>query len=78
MLTRICQGCQIGYLTARASVTLAYYDLAYYIMAIVVTLDKVLIRFPQADDTAPLRLPTGKRRTAPGALKSPAPTRAGN
>lgn len=65
MLARMCQVSQIGYLTAGAFLTLAYYDLAYYVMAIVVTLDKVLIRYPQPDDTPPLRLPFGKRRAAP-------------
>ncbi|MDK6078680.1 putative O-glycosylation ligase, exosortase A system-associated [Massilia varians] len=75
-LARMCQVSQIGYLTAGAFLTLAYYDLAYYVMAIVITLDKVLIRFPQADDTPPLRLPFGKRRAAPGPLKAPVPSRA--
>lgn len=69
-LARMCQVSQIGYLTAGAFLTLAYYDLAYYVMAIVVTLDKVLIRYPQADDTPPLRLPFGKRRAAP--VRTPA------
>ena len=64
-LARMCQVSQIGYLTAGAFLTLAYYDLAYYIIAIVVTLDKVLIRYPQADDIPPLRLPFGKRRAMP-------------
>jgi len=69
-LARMCQVSQIGYLTAGAFLTLAYYDLAYYVMAIVVTLDKVLIRYPQADDTPPLRLPFGKRRAGP--VRTPA------
>jgi putative inorganic carbon (HCO3(-)) transporter len=75
-LVRMCQVSQIGYLTAGAFLTLAYYDLAYYIMAIVITLDKVLIRAPQADNTPPMRLPFGKRRPARAAPKAPAPVRA--
>jgi len=70
MLARMCQVSQIGYLVAGAFLTLAYYDLAYYIIAIVVTLDKVLIRLPQADDVPPMRLPFGKRRGARGPLKA--------
>lgn len=71
MLARMCQVSQIGYLVAGAFLTLAYYDLAYYVMAIVITLDKVLIRMPPADDTPPIRLPFGKRRAVPGPLKAP-------
>ena len=70
MLARMCQVSQIGYLTAGAFLTLAYYDLAYYVMAIVITLDKVLIRAPQPDDIPPMRLPFRKRKAAPrGPLK---------
>lgn len=69
-LARMCQVSQIGYLVAGAFLTLAYYDLAYYIIAIVVTLDKVLIRSPQADDIPPMRLPFGKRMGAQRPLKA--------
>jgi len=57
LLARMCQVSIVGYLTAGAFLTLAYYDLIYYVVVILVTLEKVLIRFPQADDTPPLRLP---------------------
>ena len=56
MLARMCQVSLIGYLTAGAFLTLAYYDLIYYVIAILVLLDKVLIRYPQPDDTPPMRL----------------------
>jgi len=56
MLARMCQVSMIGYLTAGAFLTLAYYDLIYYVIAILVLLDKVLIRYPQADNTPPMRL----------------------
>lgn len=57
MLARMCQVSIIGYMTAGAFLTLAYYDLIYYIIAILITLDKVLIRDPQPDNTPPIRLP---------------------
>jgi putative inorganic carbon (HCO3(-)) transporter len=56
MLARMCQVSIIGYMTAGAFLTLAYYDLIYYVITILVVLDKVLIRFPQADNTPPLRI----------------------
>lgn len=55
MLARMCHVSMIGYLTAGAFLTLAYYDLIYYVLAILITLDKVLIRYPQKDDIPPLR-----------------------
>ena len=57
MLARMCQVSIIGYMTAGAFLTLAYYDLIYYILTILITLDKVLIRAPQKDDTPPMRVP---------------------
>ncbi|TXF99446.1 putative O-glycosylation ligase, exosortase A system-associated [Massilia arenae] len=57
MLARMCHVSMIGYLTAGAFLTLAYYDLIYYVIAILITLDKVLIRAPQKDDIPPLRHP---------------------
>ncbi|KFC66160.1 putative O-glycosylation ligase, exosortase A system-associated [Massilia sp. LC238] len=77
MLARMCQVSQIGYLVAGAFLTLAYYDLAYYVMAIVITLDKVLIRYPQDDDIPPLHLPFGKRKARRDTPKPPASTPAG-
>jgi len=65
MLARMCHVSMIGYLTAGAFLTLAYYDLIYYVIAILVTLDKVLIRAPQKDDIVPMRLPFLDRFTRP-------------
>lgn len=56
MLARMCQVSIIGYMTAGAFLTLAYYDLIYYVITILVVLDKVLIRSPQPDNTPPLRI----------------------
>lgn len=56
-LARMCHVSIIGYLTAGAFLTLAYYDLIYYVMAILITLEKVLIRLPQKDDIPPMRIP---------------------
>lgn len=56
MLARMCQVSIIGYMTSGAFLTLAYYDLIYYVIAILITLDKVLIRAPQPDNTPPIRL----------------------
>lgn len=61
-LARMCQVSIVGYLSAGAFLSLAYYDLIYYILAILITLEKVLILAPQADDTPPLRLPFRKRK----------------
>jgi len=61
-LARMCQVSMIGYLSAGAFLSLAYYDLIYYILTIVVTLEKVLILAPQKDDTPPLRLPFRKHK----------------
>jgi putative inorganic carbon (HCO3(-)) transporter len=64
MLARMCQVSMIGYLAAGAFLTLAYYDLIYYVIAILVCLDKVLIRAPQKDDTPPMQLPFLERYLA--------------
>jgi putative inorganic carbon (HCO3(-)) transporter len=56
MLARMCQVSMIGYMTAGAFLTLAYYDLIYYVITILVVLDKVLIRYPQPDNTPPMRI----------------------
>jgi len=56
MLARMCQVSIIGYMTAGAFLTLAYYDLIYYVITLLITMDKVLIRAPQKDDTPPMRL----------------------
>jgi putative inorganic carbon (HCO3(-)) transporter len=52
----MCQVSIIGYLAAGAFLTMAYYDLIYYIITILACLDKVLIRAPQKDDVPPMRL----------------------
>ena len=63
-LARMCQVSMIGYMVAGAFLSLAYYDLIYYVIAILVTLQKVLILAPQADDTPPLRWPFRKKTAA--------------
>lgn len=71
LLARMCQVSIVGYLTAGAFLTLAYYDLIYYVLVILIALEKVLIRYPQADDTPPLSIPFGwgrPKHTRPGAL----------
>jgi putative inorganic carbon (HCO3(-)) transporter len=55
-LAQMCQVSIIGFMTSGAFLSLAYYDLIYYVIAILVTLEKVLILAPQADDTPPIRL----------------------
>jgi len=56
-LARMCQVSIIGYMTAGAFLSMPYYDLIYYIVAIVVTLEKVLVLAPQPDNPAPMRIP---------------------
>lgn len=73
MLARMCHVSMIGYLTAGAFLTLAYYDLIYYVIAILVTLDKVLIRAPQKDDIPPLRHPLLDRLMTRFLGRPPAP-----
>ena len=71
---RMCQVSIIGYMTAGAFLAMAYYDLPYYVLAILVCLEKVLFIAPQPDNTPPLRLPFLSRRKAQaGAWKQPAP-----
>ena len=69
MLARMCQVSMIGYLAAGAFLTMAYYDLIYYVIAILVCVDKVLIRAPQKDDTPPMRLKFVERYLARRAAK---------
>ncbi len=74
---RMCQVSIIGYMTAGAFLAMAYYDLPYYVLAILVCLEKVLFIAPQPDNTPPLRLPFLSRRKAragAGKLATPAPT----
>jgi probable O-glycosylation ligase (exosortase A-associated) len=71
MLARMCHVSMIGYLTAGAFLTLAYYDLIYYVIAILITLDKVLIRAPQKDDIPPMRLPFLDRLMGQGRGRAP-------
>jgi putative inorganic carbon (HCO3(-)) transporter len=56
-LARMCQVSMIGFMMAGAFLSMPYYDLLYYIIAILVTLEKVLILAPQPDNTAPMRIP---------------------
>jgi probable O-glycosylation ligase (exosortase A-associated) len=71
---RMCQVSIIGYMTAGAFLAMAYYDLPYYVLAILVCLEKVLFIAPQPDNTPPLRLAFLSRRKAKaGAWKQPAP-----
>lgn len=76
MLARMCQVSIIGYLTAGAFLTLAMYDLIYYVITILVVLDKVLIRHPQSDDIPPMRLPIVERYLARSRVKEEARLRA--
>jgi len=70
MLARMCQVSMIGYLTAGAFLTLAMYDLIYYVLAILIVLDKVLVRYPPADDTPPIRIPWFERYMEKSRLKA--------
>jgi len=74
-LARMCQVSIIGYLVAGTFLSMAYYDLIYYILIMLVGMEKVLILTPQPDDTPPLRLPFRKRppprRAASGNLTLP-------
>jgi probable O-glycosylation ligase (exosortase A-associated) len=70
---RMCQVSIIGYMTAGAFLAMAYYDLPYYVLAILVCLEKVLFIAPQPDNTPPLRLRFLSRRKPPApAWKEPA------
>jgi putative inorganic carbon (HCO3(-)) transporter len=62
MLARMCQVSLIGYLTSGAFLSLAYYDLIYYIIAMLVLLEKVLVLAPQVDDIPPMRSPFRSHR----------------
>jgi putative inorganic carbon (hco3(-)) transporter len=69
---RMCQVSIIGYMTAGAFLAMAYYDLPYYVLAILVCLEKVLFIAPQPDNTPPLRLPfLSRRKQQQGAWKRP-------
>lgn len=71
MLARMCHVSIIGYMTAGAFLTLAYYDLIYYVIAILITLEKVLIRMPVQEDIPPMRVPFLDRFTGRGKMKAP-------
>jgi probable O-glycosylation ligase (exosortase A-associated) len=71
---RMCQVSIIGYMTAGAFLAMAYYDLPYYVLAILVCVEKVLFIAPQPDNTPPLRLAfLSRRKPQAGAWKQPAP-----
>ena len=55
-LAQMCQVSMIGYLTAGTFLSMAYYDLIYYILAMLVCLHKVVIVYPQPDNIPPVRL----------------------
>jgi probable O-glycosylation ligase (exosortase A-associated) len=63
---RMCQVSIIGYMAAGAFLAMAYYDLPYYVLAILVCLEKVLFIAPQPDNTPPLHLPFLSRRKQQG------------
>jgi len=56
-LARMCQVSIIGFMTAGAFLSMPYYDLIYYIIAILVTLEKALVIAPQPDNIWPMRIP---------------------
>jgi putative inorganic carbon (HCO3(-)) transporter len=60
-LARMCQVSIIGFMMAGAFLSMPYYDLLYYIVVILVALEKVLILAPQADNEPPIRFPFGKK-----------------
>lgn len=65
-IARMCQVSIIGYLTAGAFLAMAYYDLVYYILAILVSLEKVLFIAPQPDNTPPMYVPYLMPKPKPG------------
>ena len=74
---RMCQVSIMGYMTAGAFLAMAYYDLPYYVLAILVCLEKVLFIAPQPDNTPPLRLSffsRHKQRDRKWKDEAPAPT----
>jgi putative inorganic carbon (HCO3(-)) transporter len=77
---RMCQVSIIGYMTAGAFLAMAYYDLPYYILAILVCIEKVLFIAPQPDNTMPLPIPRFVKRLVYGrepmrpVRQTPAPT----
>lgn len=54
---KMCQVSIIGYLTAGAFLAMAFYELPYYILALLVSIEKVLFLAPQPDNTPPLYVP---------------------
>jgi len=71
---RMCQVSIIGYMTAGAFLAMAYYDLPYYVLAILVCLEKVLFIAPQPDNTPPLHLAfLSRRKSRARAWKEPQP-----
>jgi probable O-glycosylation ligase (exosortase A-associated) len=74
---RMCQVSIIGFMTAGAFLAMAYYDLPYYVLTILVCLEKVLFIAPQPDNTPPLRLAfLSRRKSRARAWKEPAPAQA--
>lgn len=81
-LAAMSQVSMIGYMVGGAFLTLAYYDLPYYIYAIMVLLEKVLIRMPPTGELprlwgyekkkTPMRNPN--RQAGPPPMPAPAPT----
>jgi putative inorganic carbon (HCO3(-)) transporter len=61
-LARMCQVSLIGFMTAGAFLALAYYDLMFYVLALLICTEKVLFLAPQSDNTPPMRIPFLMRR----------------
>lgn len=65
-LARMCQVSIIGYMTSGAFLAMAYYDLPYYILALLVCIEKVLFISPQPDNALPMPIPPFVRRLVMG------------
>lgn len=63
-LARMCQVSIIGFMTAGAFLAMAYYDLIFYVVALLICTEKVLFLAPQADNTVPMHIPFLSRREA--------------
>jgi probable O-glycosylation ligase (exosortase A-associated) len=56
-MARMCQVSIIGYMTSGAFLAMAYYDLPYYILALLICIEKVLFIAPQPDNAMPMPIP---------------------
>lgn len=72
-LAAMCQVSIIGYMVGGAFLSLAYYDLIYYVLAIIVGLEKVLILAPQPQVQVPAaKTFLAKRRDRPASPETAA------